>query len=114
MLFYPHVLFFFNYKEINNCCVHSDEIEAKNVLFGKNPSGFDYDRLPLLLNYITLLFVLTHIDYSGLRTGDGRLEREISLIKKLIKNFICLIMMSHMQCSRCNIAPMFCEHLYAS
>ncbi|KZS22025.1 28S ribosomal protein S17, mitochondrial [Daphnia magna] len=23
---------------------YRDEIEAKNVLFGKNPSGFDYDR----------------------------------------------------------------------
>lgn len=75
--------------------IFSDEIEARNELYGKNPSGFDYTRyFHFCFNMLNLLIKCIH--FAGLRTEDGKLEREISQIKILTKNITCLNMMNHM------------------
>jgi hypothetical protein len=73
----------------------SDEIEARNELFGKNSSGFDYSRY-LIFFYSMLDSYYIYTQYIGPQTEDGKLEREISQTKKLTKDIICLTMMNHM------------------
>lgn len=84
----------------------SDEIEARNELFGKNSSGFDYSRY-LIFFYSMLDSYYIYTQYIGPQTEDGKLEREISQTKKLTKDIICLTMMNHMLFSRYNLCALF-------